>query len=273
RTGFELKRSDLWTIGVITYVLVTGRPPFWGRENKEIIRKIVHGVVRFPNTIKLTESCQNFILGLLQKDPRDRMSAKEALQHPWITGEQATQYGEEILFNIAALGKASQLKQLIVTTVASNLDNKHRKEYEKQFNAIDFNNDELLDCADVVAFLGKVLPDLNESDVQTIAKSLVENITGNPDTPITKSNWDNANVAKLLSSEHLIARQFKKLDVDEDGFLSAQDLLQIFDDSNLEQLRQIIDEIDLDGDGQINFEEFKRAMQFQPAYSSPKQKQ
>ena len=34
RQGWELKKSDMWTIGVIAYVLVTGRPPFWGRENK-----------------------------------------------------------------------------------------------------------------------------------------------------------------------------------------------------------------------------------------------
>eukprot|EP01083_Nonionella_stella_P217174 779860_1 len=68
REGWELKKSDMWTIGVIAYVLVTGRPPFWGRENKEIIRKIVRGNVRFPSTIQLSDECQDFILGLLQKE-------------------------------------------------------------------------------------------------------------------------------------------------------------------------------------------------------------
>ncbi|ETO03780.1 hypothetical protein RFI_33622, partial [Reticulomyxa filosa] len=108
RTGFEVKRSDLWTIGVITYVLVTGRPPFWGRENKEIIRKIIRGVVRFPTTIKITLQCQDFIHRLLQKDPALRMSAKEALQHPWLTGQELKEdHGDEVLRNLAAYGKAS----------------------------------------------------------------------------------------------------------------------------------------------------------------------
>ncbi|ETO22471.1 Protein kinase domain containing protein [Reticulomyxa filosa] len=295
RTGYELKRSDMWTIGVITYVLVTGRPPFWGRENKEIIRKIIRGVVRFPNTIKLSESCQNFILSLLQKDPQARMSAKEALQHPWITGEQADAYGEEILLNVAALGKSSKLKQLIVTTVASNLDNKHRKEYENQFKAIDKNQDDLIDWEDAEKFIKKIFSDLTGIDAQEVAKNLIQNITGNCDKPITKENWNNANVSKLLSSDHLIARQFKTLNLQlqcyflklisfcflfglrtgrgRRRFLSAQDLVQIFDELSLEHVQEIIDEIDLDSDGQINFEEFKRTMQFEPGYISPKQQQ
>ncbi len=50
----RLRPSDQFNVdGVIAYVLVTGRPPFWGRENKEIIRKIVRGNVRFP--------CKDFI--------------------------------------------------------------------------------------------------------------------------------------------------------------------------------------------------------------------
>ncbi|ETO18053.1 hypothetical protein RFI_19241 [Reticulomyxa filosa] len=181
-----------------------------GKGNKEIIRKIIRGVVRFPTTIKVSEQCQDFIHRLLQKDPNSRMSAKEALQHPWIIGKDASDgFGEEALSNLAMFGRASQLKRLIVTTVTANLDKKHQKEYEKQFNFVDVNQDELIDWTDMQHFLSKLLPDNNEKDLQQMAKTIVHNISGNDDQPITKGDWNNANVSKLLSSDHLVARQFK----------------------------------------------------------------
>jgi len=157
-----------------------------------------------------------------------------------------------------------------VATVTANLDKKHRQEYDKQFNALDVNKDELVDWKDAQQFIKQIVPSKNDTETEEIAKKLVENVSGSIDKPIVKEDWNNANVAKLLSSDHLIARQFKKLDVDEDGFLSADDLLQIFDNLSRERVHEIIEEIDLDSDGQINFEEFNRAMQFLPAYVASK---
>lgn len=87
RRGWELKKSDLWTMGVIAYVVLTGRPPFWGRDNREILRRILKGKLTFPRTIKLTKTCREFISRLIRHDPKKRMSASEALRHPFITGK------------------------------------------------------------------------------------------------------------------------------------------------------------------------------------------
>eukprot|EP00484_Ammonia_sp_Unknown_P029230 CAMPEP_0197025520 /NCGR_PEP_ID=MMETSP1384-20130603/5823_1 /TAXON_ID=29189 /ORGANISM="Ammonia sp." /LENGTH=550 /DNA_ID=CAMNT_0042454055 /DNA_START=134 /DNA_END=1786 /DNA_ORIENTATION=+ len=265
REGWELKKSDMWTIGVIAYVLVTGRPPFWGRENKEIIRKIVRGNVRFPTTIKLSDECKDFILSLLQKPPDKRLSASEALKHAWITGESVNAMGEEVLENLATFGTSNQLKQLIVKTVAANLDRKHRKEYETQFLNLDLQNDEKLDFEELQAFLVKC--GINASEAEVKAKRVIKHISGDENKPISKDDWNHSNVAKLLSSDHLIERQYKKLDVDEDGLISADDLLSIFEGLERDEIMEIIDEVDLDMDGTINFEEFRRAMMFKPAYT------
>mmetsp|Transcript_51607 Transcript_51607/g.85511 ORF Transcript_51607/g.85511 Transcript_51607/m.85511 type:complete len:549 (+) Transcript_51607:177-1823(+) len=266
REGWELKKSDMWTLGVIAYVLVTGRPPFWGRENKEIIRKIVRGNVRFPSTIKLSDECKDFILSLLQKAPDKRLSASEALKHAWITGESAPVITEEVLYNLATYGSSNQLKQLIVRTVAANLDRKHRKEYETQFRNLDIQNDEKLDFEEVQAFLIKCGIPSSEAEVK--AKRCIRHISGDENVPISKEDWNHSNVAKLLSSDHLIERQYKKLDVDEDGLISADDLLSIFEGLGRKEIVDIIDEVDLDSDGMVNFTEFRRAMMFKPAYSN-----
>jgi len=264
REGWELKKSDMWTIGVIAYVLVTGRPPFWGRENKEIIRKIVRGNVRFPSTIKLSDNCKDFILSLLKKSPDQRLSAADALKHPWITGEAHADIGEEVLHSLATFGTSNQLKQLIVKTVAANLDRKHRKEYESQFQMLDLENDGVLDWNELATTLQKwkYTPD----EAERKAKNVVKQISGDEKDPITKENWNHSNVAKLLSSDHLIERQYKKLDVDENGLISASDLMSIFEGIERKRIEDIIDEVDTDQDGEINFTEFKKAMIFQPAY-------
>ena len=262
REGWELKKSDMWTIGVIAYVLVTGRPPFWGRENKEIIRKIVRGNVRFPSTIKLSDECKDFILSLLQKPPDKRLSAAEALKHSWITGESVAAITEDLLLNLATFGTANQLKQLIVKTVAANLDRKHRKEYEAQFMSLDLQNDGHLDAEELTAFLVKC--GMEQSRALNKAARTIKNVSGND--RVSRQDWNHSNVAKLLSSDHLIERQYKKLDVDEDGFISADDLLSIFEGLSRKDIMDIIDEVDLDEDGTINFEEFQYAMRFKPAY-------
>merc|ERR1719382_1115225 len=265
RQGWELKKSDMWTMGVIAYVLVTGRPPFWGRENKEIIRKIVRGNVRFPSTIKLSDQCKDFILSLLQKPPDKRLSATEALKHSWITGENASAITEDILYNLATFGTSNQLKQLIVKTVAANLDRKHRKEYEQQFINLDLQNDGQLDSEELTAFLVKC--GIEQNEAHSKAERVIQHISGDATIPISKTDWNHSNMAKLLSSDHLIQRQYKKLDVDEDGLISADDLLSIFEGLSRKDIMDIIDEVDLDMDGTINFEEFRRAMEFKPAYT------
>lgn len=109
RSGWELYKSDMWAIGVIAYVLLTGRPPFWGRNNREILGRITRAQVHWPNDVKLSRACKNFIMALLQKDPRRRLSAKEALNHVWILTEAAKNdqhLGTKVLKNIAKFSSA-----------------------------------------------------------------------------------------------------------------------------------------------------------------------
>jgi len=95
RRGWELKMSDMWTLGVIAYVLLTGRPPFWGRDNREILRRILKGKLTFPRTINLTKTCTHFIQCLIKHDPKKRLSAKDALDHPWIKAGGKKQTSQE----------------------------------------------------------------------------------------------------------------------------------------------------------------------------------
>jgi serine/threonine protein kinase len=81
--------TDIWSTGVIAYMLLSGYPPFNGATDPEIYAAIAKGNVDFPASMGWpgkSSQCIDFIKGLLNKDPRRRFTAQEALLHPWIVG-------------------------------------------------------------------------------------------------------------------------------------------------------------------------------------------
>jgi len=86
RNGEALKKSDVWAIGVICFMLVTGRPPFNGPTQSEMVEQIMNyrDVLRFPDGVNISEQCKDFLHCLLRCDVGSRLSAEEALCHQWI---------------------------------------------------------------------------------------------------------------------------------------------------------------------------------------------
>ena len=88
--------SDVWSIGVVAYILLSGYPPFNGDTDPEIYSAIFKGQLDFPEQtgwLEKSSQCIDFIKCLLQKDPRRRFSAQQALFHPWIV--EMTQQTQE----------------------------------------------------------------------------------------------------------------------------------------------------------------------------------
>jgi serine/threonine protein kinase len=80
------KSCDLWSVGVISYILLCGYPPFNGANNDEVYDAVRRGRYRFPSDdwSYTSRESRDFIRRLLQKDPRKRMTVEQALNHPWI---------------------------------------------------------------------------------------------------------------------------------------------------------------------------------------------
>ncbi|XP_065430399.1 death-associated protein kinase 2-like isoform X6 [Chrysemys picta bellii] len=78
--------TDMWSIGVITYILLSGMSPFQGETDAETLSNVVAGNYEFEEKFfsETTDMAKDFIRQLLVKEPRNRMSAAESLVHPWI---------------------------------------------------------------------------------------------------------------------------------------------------------------------------------------------
>lgn len=82
-------KCDIWSVGVITYLLLCGFPPFNGNDDGEILFTIKNAELVFPSPDWDTISplAKEFVKALLNRDPNQRLSASEALTHPWIFRE------------------------------------------------------------------------------------------------------------------------------------------------------------------------------------------
>ncbi|KAM6434456.1 death-associated protein kinase 2-like isoform 3-T3 [Liasis olivaceus] len=78
--------TDMWSIGVITYILLSGMSPFQGETDEETLSNVVSGNYEFEEKYfsQTSEMAKDFIQKLLMKEPRDRMTAAQCLLHPWI---------------------------------------------------------------------------------------------------------------------------------------------------------------------------------------------
>ncbi|XP_075380834.1 death-associated protein kinase 2-like [Mycteria americana] len=78
--------TDMWSIGVITYILLSGLSPFQGETDAETLSNIVAGAYEFEESCfsQTSKMAKDFIRHLLVKEPGHRMTAAECLVHPWI---------------------------------------------------------------------------------------------------------------------------------------------------------------------------------------------
>ncbi|XP_022112093.1 serine/threonine-protein kinase 33-like [Acanthaster planci] len=86
------QQCDVWSIGVIAYMLLSGYPPFTGRDEDGLYEEIRRGELDFSGAVwrKVSDEAKNAIQGLLTVDPAHRLTASELLHHPWITGEKGS---------------------------------------------------------------------------------------------------------------------------------------------------------------------------------------
>lgn len=90
------KSCDLWSVGVTGYIRWAGHPPFNGHNNGETHESVLRGQCSFDSRewSGVSQEAWDFIRRLLQKDPRKRMAADQALNHPWIARHNITgRYG------------------------------------------------------------------------------------------------------------------------------------------------------------------------------------
>ena len=120
-------KCDIWSCGVITYILLSGQPPFNGQSDQEIMKKVRAGSFSFDDKAwnNISDNCKDFISKLLTYKPDERPTASDSLKHPWIvelaTVEVDDSAAVSALDNLKTFKADSTMKQATFAFIASQL--------------------------------------------------------------------------------------------------------------------------------------------------------
>jgi calcium-dependent protein kinase len=141
----------MWSMGVIIFMILTGSPPFTGKTDEEIMSAILKDDYKVPDT--LSDSAKDLISKLLELDVNKRLTAEQALKHPWI--ENSDQNSDKNLANVVSKFATFSSKTLIKKTVSS-LMLKQTEDADKLmslFKMLDVDGDRLLDQSELASYV------------------------------------------------------------------------------------------------------------------------
>ncbi|OWM66440.1 calcium-dependent protein kinase 28-like isoform X2 [Punica granatum] len=259
--------SDVWSIGVITYILLCGRRPFWDKTEDGIFKEVLRKKPDFRRKPwpTISESAKDFVKKLLVKDPRARLTAAQALSHPWVReGGDASEIPIDIsvLHNMRQFVKYNRFKQFALRALASTLDEDELADLKDQFDAIDVDKNGYISLEEMKQALAKDLPwKLKESRVLEILQAIDTNTDGSVDFHEFVAATLHVHQLEEHNSEKWFQRSqvaFEKFDIDKDGFITPEELRM---HTGLRgSIDPLLEEADIDMDGRISLSEFRRLL-------------
>jgi len=218
------EKADLWSMGCIAYTMLCGRSPWhpYKDSRKETMRKVTKGDVFYcPERFSsLSLDAQDFVRALFTFDPKARLSAAQALQHPWIQNMAATNadLDLELAQKIRRVEQVAPFRRLCLSMAAWQLSSQDTEELRKQFHAMDADNDGVLSLDEFREALGDDGPDVEE--VFACADL-------GKDGEIGFTSFVVAAMEQRPQLETL-RLVFNRLDADRNGKITARDLLAVF---------------------------------------------
>lgn len=274
-SGHYDEKCDLWSCGVILYILLSGQPPLT-REVNFMCEKLKNGLElkgkrhSEPVWETVSDAAKDFLRQILAINPHDRPSARALLQHPWLQsvgkrGSEATLSEQEMLqrlndFNVHPM-QSYKLKQAALTLIAAQFTSVHETErLRRKFVEMDVNKDgrlsreELMKGYSTLGFKSSV-------DVEKIMQECDSDRSGFIDYTefITATmNWQQA------LCDYQIEAAFSAFDQDHNGKIEISEVKKVFEASKIDEndpiWQDIMKEMDVNGDGVIDLREFRQMM-------------
>ncbi|KHN06216.1 Calcium-dependent protein kinase 24, partial [Glycine soja] len=258
---------DVWSTGVILYILLCGVPPFWAESEEGIAQAIIRGKVDFTRDPwpKVSDEAKHLVKRMLDPNPFTRITVQEVLDNSWIQNREhgrTISLGDQVRMRIKQFSLMNRFKRKVLRVVADNLSDEQIDVFKQMFNMMDKDKNGNLsfeELRDGLSMIGHAIPD---PDVEMLmdAADIDGNGTLNYEEFITMS----VHLRKIESDEHL-SEAFRYFDKNQSGYVEFEELKDALSDDDSEAsddqvVKDILNDVDLDKDGRISFEEFKAMM-------------
>jgi calcium-dependent protein kinase len=252
-------------------MMLSGNPPFKGDNDEEIYQAVKEGKYNFDDEKwdEISGEAKDLIKNLLIKDMNKRYSAKKALSHPWITKHRRNKTLDknklnEVVVNLKNYSAKLKLQQLTLAYIVHNLTSKEDCDFLREvFIIFDESGDGKLTKDQLIKGLNIVLSE-EESEKEVNRLMNIIDVDGNGFIEYEEFLRAGLNKAKIITKENL-ETSFKLYDINKRGKINARELGMVLgqgDDNIKEEVwQELIDEADIDKDGEINFNDFKTIME------------
>jgi calcium-dependent protein kinase len=256
--------ADIWSAGIILYILLSGVPPFWAENEKGIFDAILHGHIDFASDPwpKISSSAKDLIKKMLQGDPKERISAVEVLNHPWMKEDGASDKPLDIavLTRMKQFRAMNKLKKVALKVIAENLSEEEIIGLKEMFKSMDTDNSGTITFEELKAGLPKLGTKISESEVRQLMEAA--DVDGNGTIDYIEFITATMHLNRMEREDHLF-KAFEYFDKDKSGYITKEELESALTKYNMgdeKTIKEIIAEVDSDNDGRINYEEFVAMM-------------
>ena len=265
------QKCDIWSCGVIMYILLCGRYPFYGSTEEEITRKILIGNFNFDDKHfdNVSENAKDLIRKCLIHDKNKRITVKEAMKHEFFSGEidinnifEDEVDTKHILYSLKNNSrKISKFYQTVLAYLSYNFaDKEELKRLRQIFYKIDLNLDGKISKEELYLAYKEAGIHISKAELEKIIKSI--DFDGNGS--IEYEEFIRVTLPKdQLFTDINLKNAFDMFDLDKNGSISMTEILEVIgadkeiDKNVIEELKS---EILKGGDEEIDFKHFKEIM-------------
>ncbi|CAH9102807.1 unnamed protein product [Cuscuta europaea] len=257
---------DVWSAGVILYILLCGVPPFWAETEQGVAQAIIRSVVDFRRDPwpMVSDNAKDLVKKMLNPDPAKRLTANEVLEHPWLQNAKKApnvSLGETVKARLKQFSMMNKLKKRALRVLAEHLSVEEVAGIKEGFQLMDTNNKGKIDVNELRVGLQKLGHQVPDSDLQILMEAGDVDKDGYLDC--TEFVAISVHLRKLGNEEHL-KKVFEFFDKNQSGYIELEELRDALADeidTNSEEIvNAIMQDVDTDKDGRISYDEFAAMM-------------